>query len=217
MALLRNPRDRVDRRSRGGVALAVFALLSLAVSGVVGCGPKGAAPGSGATGDNPKGDANMAITITSTAFKAGVAIPKQYTGEGDDHSPALAWSGVPGGAKELAMICDDPDAPTKEPWVHWVIYKIPADTKSLSEGIPRKPRPPAPAGALQGVNTFESDNIGYRGPMPPPGHGVHHYHFKLYALDKPLELETGLDKKALLAAMGGHIVAQGELVGTYQR
>lgn len=159
----------------------------------------------------------MSITVSSEAFKAGEAIPKMYTGEGADRSPPLSWSGVPAGAKELALICDDPDAPTKEPWVHWVLYKIPAETKSLAEGIPRKERPPQPAGVLQGVNSFPSDHTGYRGPMPPPGHGVHHYHFTLYALDKPLDLESGLDKKALLAAMSGHILEQGEIVGTYQR
>jgi Raf kinase inhibitor-like YbhB/YbcL family protein len=159
----------------------------------------------------------MSINITSEAFQAGGPIPKLYTGEGDDRSPPLSWTGVPAGAKELALICDDPDAPTKEPWVHWVIYKIPAETKSLAEGIPRQPRPPTPPGALQGANTWDKDNIGYRGPMPPPGHGVHHYHFALYALDKPLELKPGLDKTALLAAMSGHILAQGEIVGTYQR
>ena len=88
----------------------------------------------------------MTITITSEAFKGGEAIPKQYTGEGEDHSPPLAWSGVPAEAKELALICDDPDAPTKEPWVHWVIYKIPAETKSLPAAIPRTPHLATPAG-----------------------------------------------------------------------
>jgi Raf kinase inhibitor-like YbhB/YbcL family protein len=159
----------------------------------------------------------MTITISSSAFKAGQPIPKQYTGEGEDRSPELSWTGVTDGTKELALICDDPDAPTPEPWVHWVIYKIPADTKSLPEGIPRVARPPAPAGALQGTNNWDSDNIGYRGPMPPPGHRVHHYHFKLYALDKPLDLQPGLDKKGLVSAMESHILAQGEIVGTYER
>jgi Raf kinase inhibitor-like YbhB/YbcL family protein len=158
----------------------------------------------------------MTISFTSSPFKAGEPIPKKFTGEDSDVSPSLAWSAVPRGTRELALICDDPDAPNGT-WVHWVIYKIPAETKSLPEGIPREPTPPTPAGALQGTNSWDNDNIGYRGPMPPPGHGVHHYHFKLYALDKPLDLKPGIDKKALLAAMQGHVVAQGELIGTYER
>ncbi|HKD38591.1 MAG TPA: YbhB/YbcL family Raf kinase inhibitor-like protein [Pirellulales bacterium] len=164
-----------------------------------------------------KGEKAMAITITSGAFEPGKPIPKTYTGDGEDRSPPLSWNGVPAGAKELALICDDPDAPSPRPWVHWVIYNIPGDTKSLEEGIPRKPRPPKPAGSLQGVNSFPSDNIGYRGPAPPKGHGVHHYHFKLYALDAPLGLEPGLSKHDLLNAISGHVLGHGELIGTYER
>ena len=90
----------------------------------------------------------MTISVTSTAFAAGKPIPKKYTGEGDDLSPPLAWSNLPSGTKEIALICDDPDAPRSEPWVHWVLYKIPAATTSLAEGLPRQKtgsrRPPAP-------------------------------------------------------------------------
>ena len=195
------------RFSPTSIAAPLFALIA---SALVGCGP----PRELALN---KGGPNMTITITSGAFQAGQPIPKLYTGDGKDLSPPLAWTGVPAGAKELALICDDPDAPTKEPWVHWVIYKIPAETKSLEEGVPRKPRVANPAGAFQGENSFESDNIGYRGPAPPKGHGVHHYHFKLYALAKTLDLEPPLDRKSLLAAIDGHILAQGEIIGTYER
>jgi Raf kinase inhibitor-like YbhB/YbcL family protein len=160
----------------------------------------------------------MAIEITSTAFNNGEPIPKQYTGEGADVSPPLAWSGVPDGTKELAMICDDPDAPTPEPWVHWVIYKMPANTAALLEGVDTAAQLSQPAGAAQGKNSWPSgQTIGYRGPMPPPGHGVHHYFFKLYALDAELSLEPGTDKKALLQAMEGHVLDQGQLMGTYER
>jgi hypothetical protein len=159
----------------------------------------------------------MALTITSTAFAAGQRIPKKHTGEGADVSPALSWSGIPEGAVELALIMDDPDAPSAEPWVHWVIYKIPASVQGLPEGVPRSDRLTAPTGALQGKNSWPSDNLGYRGPMPPPGHGTHHYHFKLYALDAALSAAPGLTKAKLLDAMRGHILAQGELIGTYQR
>jgi Raf kinase inhibitor-like YbhB/YbcL family protein len=159
----------------------------------------------------------MTITITSTAFNSGEAIPKKYTGDGFDYSPPLEWSGVPEGAKELALICDDPDAPGDEPWVHWVIYKIPADVKGLKEDVPRKPRLTDPPGALQGKNSWPSDNIGYRGPKPPPGHGTHHYHFKLYALEGKLAVEPGMNKEAIWQEIKDHIIAEGELVGTYKR
>src|SRR5688572_21015712 len=150
----------------------------------------------------------MSIRITSAAFEDGKPIPKQFTGDGDDRSPALRWANLPAGTKELAMIVDDPDAPVAEPWVHWVIYKIPGNAPGLDEGA-------IPTGALEGKNTF--GNMGYGGPAPPKGHGVHHYHFKLYAHDAPLQVKAGLDKKALLAAMAGHILSQGELIGTYER
>ena len=159
----------------------------------------------------------MTLEITSTAFKEGEAIPKKYTGEGADVSPPLAWTGVPEGAKELVLICDDPDAPTAEPWVHWVIYKIPADAKGLKEGIPQKPRLTDPAGALQGKNSWPAgQNIGYRGPMPPRG-PTHRYNFKLYALEAKMSAEPGMDKKAILQEIEHHVVAKGQLMGTYQR
>ena len=160
----------------------------------------------------------MTIQITSSAFAQGQPIPKKHTGEGSDVSPALAWSGLPEKTKELALICDDPDAPTPEPWVHWVIYKIPATVTGLPEGVPRKPQLKDPPGTLQGLNSWPAaEAMGYRGPMPPPGHGVHHYYFKLYALDAPIEAEPGLDKKAVLAKIRGHILAEGVLMGTYER
>jgi len=156
----------------------------------------------------------MTLTITSTAFAAGQRIPSKYTGEGADVSPALSWSGVPAGTVELALICDDPDAPAGD-WVHWVIYKIPATATGLPEGIKRVEKVGEPTGALQGKNSWGT--LGYRGPMPPPGHGTHHYHFKLYALDSALSVPAGLTKEKLLEAMRGHIKAQAELVGTYSR
>jgi Raf kinase inhibitor-like YbhB/YbcL family protein len=166
-----------------------------------------------------QGDKLMTIEITSTAFKEGEEIPKKYTGEGADVSPPLAWTGVPEGAKELVLICDDPDAPTAEPWVHWVIYKIPPDVKGFKEGIPQKPRLTDPPGALQGKNSWPSGqkNIGYRGPYPPAGHGTHHYYFKLYALEAKMAADPGLEKKAILQEIEHHVVAKGQLMGTYQR
>jgi Raf kinase inhibitor-like YbhB/YbcL family protein len=160
----------------------------------------------------------MTLQLTSSAFTQGHPIPKKYTGEGADVSPPLEWSGIPESTKELVLICDDPDAPTEVPWVHWVIYKIPASAKGLPEGVPRKSRLKDPSGAMQGKNSWPAQEaIGYRGPMPPPGHGVHHYYFKLYALEANMVVEPGMDKKAILEEISDHILGEGVLMGTYQR
>jgi Raf kinase inhibitor-like YbhB/YbcL family protein len=159
----------------------------------------------------------MGMTIASTAFRDGDAIPRQHTEDGQDASPALAFSGVPAGTRELALIVDDPDAPRPQPWVHWVVYGLAPDLGGLPGGLPRRPDLTQPVAALQGKNSWFSNNVGYRGPAPPKGSGVHHYHFKLYALDAPLGVRSGLDKDALLKAMQGHVLAEAEVVGTYQR
>ena len=157
----------------------------------------------------------MSLTVTSPAFQEGHAIPRRHTEDGEDLSPALSWSNLPANTKELALIVDDPDAPRAEPWVHWLLYKIPATTKELPEGIPPHEKPSTPEGAAQGKNRWGT--VGYRGPAPPKRHGTHHYHFKLYALDAALDLKPGLDKHDLMNALSGHILGHGELVGTYQR
>lgn len=160
----------------------------------------------------------MNMRLQSSAFQSGHRIPEQHTGEGVDVSPALQWEGVPEGTRELALICDDPDAPQAEPWVHWVLYGLNATVRSLPEGVPAGTRLSKPVAVLQGRNSWTSGRTtGYRGPLPPKGHGTHHYHFKLYALDAPMSLNPGVDKQALLKAMEGHILATGELVGTYSR
>lgn len=164
---------------------------------------------------NAKGGKKMTIQITSLAFTHGQPIPKKHTGEGADVSPPLSWSNLPANTKEFALICDDPDAPNGD-WVHWVIYKIPAGAKGLSEGVPRKASLKEPAGALQGKNSWPADEAtGYRGPKPPPGK-VHHYYFRLYALDAPLQPKPDLGKKGLLEQIKGHIVGEGVLMGTYE-
>lgn len=155
------------------------------------------------------------LTLSSTAFEHGQEIPKKFTGEGEDVSPALTWTNLPAGTKEVALIMDDPDAPTSDPWVHWVIYNISAGLKGLPEGLAKTPTLTSPIAATQGHNTWPK--IGYNGPMPPKGHGVHHYHFKLYALKKPLNLPPDLSKKSLLAAIQDNTLGEGELVGTYER
>ena len=141
----------------------------------------------------------MSITLQSVAFAEGETIPRRHTGDGEDLSPPLSWTGLPAATRELAMIVDDPDAPTSEPWVHWVIYKLPATQEGLMEGVPPVPRPKSPPGSIQGRNSWGS--LGYQGPAPPKGHGMHRYFFQLYALDRGLELPEGLDKAGLLKAI----------------
>lgn len=156
----------------------------------------------------------MSLKIQSPAFGEGHPIPVRHTGDGDDLSPALGWV-APEGTVELALIVDDPDAPMAEEWVHWVAYKIPAAVHGLPEGYHGERSPSESSRIVQGVNSWGS--IGYRGPAPPAGHGTHHYHFKAFALDEALDLPPGLDKKDLLEAISGHVLARGELVGTYRR
>jgi Raf kinase inhibitor-like YbhB/YbcL family protein len=158
------------------------------------------------------------LRLQTSVFTEGKPIPKEYTGEGEDLSPPLTWIQAPAEAKEFALICEDPDAPRPEPWVHWVIFKIPGDATELPEGVPRRPPVDYPAGARQGVNSFPDDNVGYRGPMPPPGHGRHRYYFRLYALSAEIDLPPGeTTKEELLAAMRGRILAESTLMGTYER
>jgi len=160
----------------------------------------------------------MSFLLTSSAFAAGQPIPQKFSGEGEDRSPPLAWGNPPAGTREFALVCDDPDAPTPEPWVHWVIYGIPADVRSLPEGIANEAELDNPVVAKQGKNSWPKGvMIGYRGPMPPPGHGTHHYNFKLYALDQRLDLAPSATKQALLRAIQGHVLAEAKLTGTYAR
>lgn len=157
------------------------------------------------------------FVLSSAAFADGEPIPRQYAVEGADLSPPLAWEGVAPGTQELALICDDPDAPTADPWVHWLIYKLPASTRSLPEGMPRSAQLAVPVGALQGRNSWKSgQTIGYRGPAPPPGHGVHRYRFHLFAVDAMLKLGPGADRQSLQQALAGHILGETTLTGTYQ-
>lgn len=161
--------------------------------------------------------APQSIAVTSPSLKAGQPIPKDYTADGRNISPALDWSNVPSGTREFAVIVDDPDAPTPVPFVHWVVYKIPGTAKGLPENMPidsATPMPTEVAGAIQGLSGFKRPI--YRGPAPPPGK-VHNYHFTVYALDAALDLQPGLTKPQLLDAMKGHIIGQGELVATYER
>ncbi len=156
----------------------------------------------------------MTLSITSVAFTHESHIPKLYTCQGKDISPALSWSGVPAGTKSLALIVDDPDAPDpkapKMTWVHWVLYNIPAGTAGLPEAV----APEAlPTGTLEGVNDWK--RTGYGGPCPPIGR--HRYFHKLYALDVVLPDLKRPTKAQLEKAMQGHVLGQAVLMGTYQK
>jgi Raf kinase inhibitor-like YbhB/YbcL family protein len=153
----------------------------------------------------------MKLELTSTAFREGETIPKQYTGDGKNVSPPLRWSEPPQGTNGFALICDDPDAP-RGTWVHWVLYNLPADQRELAEAVPAQDV--VGGGARQGKNDF--GKLGYGGPAPPPGK-PHRYYFKLYALDKLPDLAPGATKEQLVAAMKGHILAEGQLMGRYGR
>lgn len=155
------------------------------------------------------------LSLTSPAFDAGAAIPSRFTCDGKDISPPLAWSGAPANTKSLALIVDDPDAPDpaapKRVWVHWVLYNLPASAASLVEGASGTSLPP---GAREGLN--DGNDVGYGGPCPPIGR--HRYFHKLYALDALLpDLGDKARKGDLERAMQGHVLAQAELMGTYQR
>ena len=156
----------------------------------------------------------MTFSLTSSAFSPTERIPPKYTGEGADVSPPLDWGEPPAATQTLALICDDPDAP-RGTWDHWLIWNIPGNLRALPEGVSKKDSPPEVAGAVQGSNSWPK--VGYNGPMPPKGHGTHHYHFVLYALDASLDLPAGADKKALMGAMKGHVLGQAKLTGTYSR
>jgi len=147
------------------------------------------------------------INLRSTSFSPDQKIPEKHSGDGGDLSPPLTWNGGPPDTKEYALICDDPDAPMEEPFVHWVLYNLPASQNSIPEG--------SNGGGTEGKNTAGKNK--YMGPKPPPGHGVHHYHFKLYALDTKLDLGPGATKNELLKAIEGHVLEEGELIGTYER
>lgn len=157
------------------------------------------------------------MRLTSPAFDDGDQIPERYTADGEDLSVPLSWTPPPDGTSELALVMEDPDAPRPEPWVHWLLYHIPPDLDALDAGVPRDERPGKPARAAQGRNSWGSDNLGYRGPAPPPGDDPHHYYFTLYALDDELDLAPGAGRDALDAAMEGHILATAELSGIYGR
>lgn len=154
--------------------------------------------------------AGSTLTLSSTAFAHGESIPAEYSCDGQDVSPPLQWSDPPQAAQSFVLIADDPDAPGGT-WVHWVVYNLPAGARSLPGSIP--PEAEFADGGQHGQNSW--GRLAYGGPCPPGG--THRYFFKLYALDTTLELEPGASKEQVLQAMEGHVLAQGELMGTFSR
>ncbi len=152
----------------------------------------------------------MSMQLTSSAFTEGQAIPITYSCRGDNISPALAWSNAPADTKSFALIVDDPDAPAGT-WVHWVAFNIPASAAGLPQAVPVSAQ--LAGGGLQGRNS--SNHLGYDGPCPPSG--THRYFFRIYALDVVLDLASGANKSQLLQALEGHVLAQGELMGTFSK
>ena len=180
--------------------MAVLIVLSLVTLAFAGCESK-----------QPPEEGETMLNVSTSVFKEGGSIPTKYSCQGEDVSPALQWDEPPTGTQSFALIMDDPDAPVGV-FTHWVIFNIPSDSQQLAEAIP--PQAQLPSGALQGKNDF--GRIGYGGPCPPPG-PAHRYRFTLYALDKSLDTNPGASKTQVLDAVKGHILAQGQLTGTYQR
>ncbi|MGB7434370.1 MAG: YbhB/YbcL family Raf kinase inhibitor-like protein [Candidatus Acidiferrum sp.] len=159
----------------------------------------------------PQQTAPLSLQLSSADFPAGGNIPKQFTCDGNDVSPALQWKEPPAGTQTFALIADDPDAPVGT-WVHWVLFDLPANARALPHNFPNNEQ--SSDGSRQGKNDFKK--TGYSGPCPPTG-SSHRYFFKLYALDTKLNLKPGATKKDLERAMQGHILARGEYIGRYSR
>lgn len=157
--------------------------------------------------------ANASLRVSSEAFPPNGSIPSKYADYGEKVSPHLSWSGSPASAQTLVILAEDPDAKEPKPFVHWVLYNLPASFTSLPEAVPGTPRLPEFGGALQGRNS--KGTFGYFGPRPPQGDPPHHYHFQVFAIDTILNLEPGATATAVIAAMKGHVVARGERVGVY--
>jgi Raf kinase inhibitor-like YbhB/YbcL family protein len=155
--------------------------------------------------------AQSKLTLTSPAIAPGAPISAEFACTGADRSPELAWSGAPKSTVTFALIVDDPDAPGGT-FFHWVAYNIPASKTSLPAGVPQGSE--ITGGAINGMNSF--GHLGYNGPCPPPGK-THHYRFHLYALDSALEVGDKADAAAIQPAMKGHVLADAELTGTFER
>jgi Raf kinase inhibitor-like YbhB/YbcL family protein len=165
----------------------------------------------------PETAAKASLSVSSTAFGQGEAIPQLYSSYDQNASPPLSWTGVPQGVRSYAILAEDPDASiTPLPVVHWIVWNIPAAISQLREGLQSVDRLEDPMGLRQGPNSA-AGSVGYKGLRPPQGDPPHHYHFEIFALDQMLDLGAGADRQALVKAMRGHVLAKGELVGVFKR
>jgi Raf kinase inhibitor-like YbhB/YbcL family protein len=153
------------------------------------------------------------IAVFSSAIDIDGQLDPRYSADGGNVSPPLSWTPV-SDAGAYALIVEDPDAPREQPFVHWMIWNIHGEVDHLPEGIPQKIHPVSPQGAVQGRN--DVGDTGYMGPKPPLGHGTHRYHFQVFALDGPLELQPDVDVRTLVDAIKGRTIASGELIATFE-
>jgi Raf kinase inhibitor-like YbhB/YbcL family protein len=200
----------IERRAarsswRFAVALCCVLLSPILFAPAASCGSPAANSAEGG------GAAASGFQIESAAFTQGATIPTRYTCSGENISPPLTWTDPPAGTRSLALIVEDPDAPAGT-WTHWVVYNLPAKTRSMDPNLPKGNT--LPNGGLQGITSFGS--AGYGGPCPPPG-PAHRYFFRLYSLDTVLNLKPAATKKDVLQAMKGHILAQAEVMGLFKR
>jgi len=188
-----------------------FAAIVVAAIGLTSADALGNPGSSRGTSPAVHGENAMSLTISSPDFSSNGNIPKKFTCDGADVSPQLTWTEPPAGTKSFALLVDDPDAPAGN-WNHWTLWNLPAGARDLPEGVSRQER--LPDGSQQGKNDFRK--TGYNGPCPPPGK-AHRYYFKLFALDRKLDLKADAAKRDLESAMRGHILAQAEWMGRYGR
>lgn len=154
------------------------------------------------------------ITVESNTFADGRTIPDAHSDYADGLSPELRWIGTPSGTRSVTLVAEDPDAPRKAPFIHWLLYNLPGHINQVPAGIPSDARLPQFDTAAQGVSS--RGTIGYYGPHPPKDDGPHHYHFEVFCLDAALDVPPGATREEVMSAMAGHVLAKGEVVGLYE-
>lgn len=202
---LRTVHRRLHHRWQSFLKISYAMAFLLLLMPVASCGS------SGSHSQQAQDSSTSGFRLQSNAFKEGAIIPRQYTCEGEDISPALRWTSPPPGTRSFVLVVEDPDAPGGV-WTHWVVYNLPAIVRELPENVPKQDE--VPGGGLQGRNSF--GKIGYGGPCPPPGK-PHRYFFHLYALDTVLSLKAGASKQDVLDAVKGHVRARTQLMGRFGR
>lgn len=160
-------------------------------------------------------DKPLEMSVKSEGFVDGGRIPDPYAGAHDNRSPHLEWSSPTSGGVSTAILCEDPDAPRERPFVHWLVANLPPRRSSIPSAVPTTASPECLEGGIQGTN--DVGKLGWFGPRPPIGHGVHHYHFQVLLLDQTLDLKAGFQREEFDRAIRGHVLARGEIVGTYER